>query len=96
MLTRRNYVGWLVAALGACLSQEDLEPVRDVVKPIFLSVVGSVLVVLQDFLVQSEFTKTSSMLKLHSSCFGAVLFKQDASTIYYCILKCSVTINTYC
>jgi len=74
--TRHNYVGWLVAALGACLSQEDLEPVRDVVKPIFLSVVGSVLVVLQDFLVQSEFMKRHSseqMLKLLSSCFGAVL-----------------------
>jgi hypothetical protein len=40
-----NYVGWLVAALGACLPQEDLEPVRDVVKPIFLTVAGSIRVI---------------------------------------------------
>jgi len=38
----RNYVEWLVAALGACLPQEDLEPIRDVVKPIFLSVADSI------------------------------------------------------
>ena len=42
MPTCRNYVEWLVAALGACLPQEDLEPVRDVVKPIFLSVADSI------------------------------------------------------
>ena len=38
-------LGGFVATLGACLPQEHLEPVRDVVKPIFLTVAGLIRVI---------------------------------------------------